>query len=131
VSAAITQRLAKASNLLEYENLWRAEHPELAAGTISGAAVRSQIHADLPRVQACYEAALNGSSDGSGRVVVRFVIDRSGRVAVANISSNSFAAPDVGCCIVKRVVQWQFPKPAAADFVVVEYPFVVRISHGN
>ena len=62
---------------------------------------------------------------------VRFVIDPSGHVPAASIGSSELQAPELGCCVVKRVAQWTFPKPESAGFVVVEYPFVVHISKGQ
>jgi TonB family protein len=131
VSAATAQQLGAASNLLEYENVWKAGHPAATTGTISGAEVRSTIRGNLAHVQACYEPVLNGPAAEGGRVVVRFVIDGSGHVVAANIGSNSFGAPEVGCCVVKQVAQWRFPAPVAGGFVTVEYPFVVRIQHSR
>jgi len=129
VTAATSQRLAKASNVLEYENIWKAEHPGATSGTISGSEVRSRIHSNAEQLRSCYESALGGSSEG-GRVVVRFVIDPAGQVAAAHVA-DSFGAPELDCCVVKRLAQWRFPKPSAGAFVAVEYPFVVHIKRGR
>jgi hypothetical protein len=131
VSAASEQRLASASNVLEYENIWKADHAGATTGTISGAAVRAVVQSKLSQVQACYEMAMDDSGEAGGKVVVRFVIDASGHVSIAHIGSNSFGSADVGCCLLTRVSQWTFPAPTADGFVVVEYPFVVRISHSQ
>ena len=128
VSAATVERLAHASNLIDYENAWKAEHPGTVTGTISGTNVRSLIHSKLSEVQGCYAAVMGDASDGGGRVVVRFVIDEGGRVATAHVGANSFGTPEVGCCLVQRVGSWKFPKPTQG-FVSVEYPFTVRFSH--
>jgi TonB family protein len=128
VSAAIIERLEHASNLIEYENIWKAEHPGATSSDIAAGTVRSLIHAKLSQVQACYEAVLGRAHDGGGRVVVRFVINADGQVATAQIASSSFDAPEVSCCLVEHVGQWEFPRPSADGFVVVEYPFVVRFS---
>lgn len=128
VSAATVERLAHASNLIDYENAWKADHPGAATGTISGSDVRSLIHSRLSEVQACYAAAMGNASDGGGRVVVRFLIDADGRVTTAHVGANSFGTPEVGCCLVQRVASWRFPKPTNG-FVSVEYPFTVRFSH--
>jgi TonB family protein len=127
VSAATIERMAHASNVIEYENVWKADHPGATSGSISGSQVRALIHSKLAEVQACYAAAQRDARDGGGRVVVRFVIDDAGRVATAHVGANSFGAPEVGCCLVNRVANWRFPQPSAG-FVVVEYPFVVRFT---
>jgi TonB family protein len=131
VSTDASTRLAGASNVLEYENIWKHTHPGSSTGTISGSAVRSLIHSKLPQLQACYELALDHTREASGRVAVRFIVDPRGRVAHANISSNSFGRSDIGCCVLARVAEWTFPAPTVEGFVAVEYPFVVRISHGQ
>jgi TonB family protein len=128
VSAATVERLEHASNLIEYENIWKADHPGATSSDIAAGTVRSLIHAKLSQVQACYEAARGRMHEGSGRVVVRFVVDAEGRVATAQIAADSFGAPEVSCCLVEHVAQWQFPKPSADGFIVVEYPFVVRFA---
>jgi len=130
VSAAISARLARTSNVLEYENAWKNEHPGTASGSISGSEVRARIRANLGQIQGCYESALQRGGEGGGRVVVRFVIGASGEVAAAHIG-DSFGDPEVACCVVKRVANWRFPKPSAGEFVAVEYPFVVRLSRAR
>ena len=122
------ERMAGASNLLEYENIWRQAHPGSAAGTINSTALRSIIHSKVNQLEACYHLALDDKRAASGRVVVRFVVDSSGSVATATISANSFGRPDIGCCVLARVAEWTFPAPSADGFVVVEYPFNVRVS---
>lgn len=128
VSAAVLQRLGAASSVLDYQNIWAAEHAGSSAGSAGASEVRARVHAKLPEIQACYQSALSRAASGSGRVVVRFVIDSSGRVPAANIAADSFGSPEVSCCVVRRVAQWSFA-PVAGDFVVVEYPFAVRIAH--
>jgi TonB family protein len=130
VGAAVLQRLGGATNVLEYQDIWKAEHAGAMSGNIGASEVRARVHAKLPEIQACYESALSRSADGAGRVVVRFVIDASGRVAAANIAADSFGSQEVSCCVVRRVAQWSFA-PVTGDFVVVEYPFAVRMAHGR
>jgi hypothetical protein len=131
ISAATAERLERASNVLDYENIWRAENPSATQGTIGGSEVRSRIRSNAGQIRGCYESALDKLPAGEGRVVVRFVIDASGHVATVSISSNDFEAPEVGCCVAKHVAQWTFPSPTNGGFVVVEYPFVVRTSKSN
>ena len=128
VSAATAQRLEHASNLLEYENAWRVAHPKVASGTVSGNAVRALIRSNAEQIRGCYESAIARLRPGGGRVVVRFVIGSDGRVPAVNITSSDPGAPEVGCCVAKRVSRWTFPSPTHGGFVVVEYPFVVQTS---
>ena len=59
---------------------------------------------------------------------MRFIVDADGRVPAVSISANDFGAPSVGCCVAKKVAEWSLPRALEGGFVVVEYPFVVRIS---
>lgn len=131
VSAATKQDLERATNSLEYENIWRAAHPGAATGTVNGAAVQATIRAHASEIQRCYEAALMNSRESGGRVVVRFLIDEGGRVPSVSIGSSEVHTPELGCCVVKRVAEWTFPAPENAGFVVVEYPFVVHLAKSN
>jgi hypothetical protein len=131
ISAATAERLERASNVLDYENIWRAENPGTVQGTIGGSEVRARIRSNAGQIRGCYESALDKLPACEGRVIVRFVIDASGHVAAVNITSNDFEAPEVGCCVAKHVAQWTFPSPTNGGFVVVEYPFVVRTSKSN
>jgi outer membrane biosynthesis protein TonB len=130
-SAATIKSLERASSSLEYENVWRAAHPSAATGTVNGEEVRATIRAHASEVQECYAAALLNSNESGGRVVVRFVIDPSGRVPTVTIGASELHAPELGCCVVKRVAEWTFPKPENAGFVVVEYPFVVHLAQSK
>ena len=122
------EHLEHATNVLDYERIWRAGNAGIVPGTISGNEVRARIRARNAELLDCYDAALDRLPSGQGRVVVRFVVDDAGQVPAVTITSNDFKAPDVGCCVAKRVAQWSFPNPVNGDFVVVEYPFVVKMS---
>jgi hypothetical protein len=131
VSAATSQRLAGASNVFEYENIWRDEHPGATLGTVTRSEISALLRSKTAQVQACYEAALGNLHDGRGRVVARFVIDSAGKVPNVSITSNDFQVPEVGCCLAKLIVQSAFPVPTNGEFVVVEYPFSVRVSNAK
>lgn len=127
VSADTTRSLERATSSLEYENIWRAAQPTSSTGSVSSTAVRTTIREHSAQIQACYEAALTNSSETGGRVVVRFVIDASGHVPSASIASSEVQSAELGCCVAKEVTEWTFPPPEPAGFVVVEYPFTVRL----
>lgn len=126
VSGETVKRLEQAGNVLEYENVWREAHPGSASGTISGSEVRARIRSHTAEIQECYASALDRLPAGESRVVVRFVVDASGRVPAVSIASSDFEDQTVGCCVAKHAAQWTFPTPTNGGFVVVEYPFVVR-----
>jgi hypothetical protein len=124
--------MARASNIVEYGELWRGAHPGSALGTVDRSAVHAVIRGQAAQIRTCYEGALGKLHDFRGRVIARFVIDASGKVPTASVQSGELQqAPELGCCLVKRIAQWSFPAPVAGDYVVIEYPFVVSISGGR
>ena len=127
----VTARLEQSSNVLDYENIWRDAHPGITTGTISGSEVRARIRSHMNEIYGCYETAFDRLPEGRGRVVVRFVVDADGGVPTVSITSNDIDDRAVGCCVAKRVAAWTFPKPTNGEFVVVEYPFTVRMSRSQ
>ena len=128
VAPHTVQQLERASNALEFESVWQAEHPGVAKSSIDHAELRARIRARTPEIHACCQGALDRLSASEGQVVVRFIVDADGKVPAVSISANDFGAPSVGCCVAKKVAGWSLPRPLEGGFVVVEYPFVVRIS---
>ena len=131
MSSATSERLSGASNILDYQDVWKNAHPNSALGTLSRTDISSFIRSKNAEISDCYESALEELPDGRGRVVTRFVIDSEGRVPHVSLATSELGAPALGCCLVQRIAQWTFPGSIHGDFVVVEYPFVVSISHGN
>lgn len=130
VSEATAKRLSSASNIIEYQDVWRQAHPGASLGTASQSAIRSFIRSKGQEIRACYQSALDKLPDGRGRVSARFVIAADGSVPNVSISASNVMDPEVDCCLATRISQWTFPPPAGGDFVAVEYPFVVSVSHG-
>lgn len=129
VNAEVAKRLAAATNIVEYENIWREVHPNAALGTVSRPEITRVLSSHGTEIRDCYEPALNQLPSGRGRVSARFVLDASGKAVHVSITSNEIDDPEVGCCLVKHFSAWDFPAPSAGDFVAVEYPFNVKISH--
>jgi hypothetical protein len=128
-SPALSQKLAAAGDVLSFESAWRSEQQSATSGTINGADVRRVIRGQGADIKGCYQASLAKlPDDNRGRMVVRFVIDRTGRVPAATIASNELGVAEVACCLAERVSQWAFSPPSSGDFVVVEYPFSVQVS---
>ena len=129
MSPALAEKLTAAGDVLSFESAWRSEHQGVVAGTISRADVVRVVRAQNADIKGCYDAALAKlSGNKSGKVVVRFIIDASGRVPAATIAADELGVPDVACCLAERVTQWTFGPPSSGDFVVVEYPFSVSVS---
>lgn len=130
LSPQLAGKLAEATDVLTFETVWKAEHSDAVAGSVARASVLAVIRGQGEQIRACYEAAMDRLPDNTrGKVVVRFVIDAAGQVPAASIADNELGVPEVACCLAERVAQWSFPPPSAGNFVVVEYPFSVQISH--
>lgn len=130
VDPGLADKLAQAADVLTFETAWRTEHTDAVAGTVPRPQVLSVIRGQGAQIRGCYEAAFDSLPENSrGKVVVRFVVDAAGQVPAATIADNELGVPAVACCLAERVAQWRFPAPTAGNFVVVEYPFSVQISH--
>ncbi|NOU32137.1 MAG: AgmX/PglI C-terminal domain-containing protein [Polyangiaceae bacterium] len=70
----------------------------------------------------CYDDGLRRNPYLEGRVSVRFVIDRQGRVPLAEPTADTnLPAPSVVACVVKGYRSLTFPKPVGG-IVTVIYP---------
>lgn len=106
--------------------------PLASEATIGGGldrdAIAAVIQRNIGQVRFCYEQALQGSPDLSGRVAVDFVIGGNGLVKTASIGSTTLNAKAVEECILMRLKSWKFPLPENGVDVKVSYPFVLRRS---
>ncbi len=81
------------------------------------------VRQNFGRFRMCYEPALHASPQLTGRVSVKFVIDRSGAVAVAQDAGSDLPNADVVACTVKAFAGLSFPEPEGG-IVTVVYPLV-------
>ena len=82
------------------------------------------IRANLVQIRHCYENLLARRSNSEGNLKTTFVIDLSGRVAAASVSSGTISDPIMRGCVTGRIKRWRFPKPRSSQVVRVRYPFV-------
>src|SRR5262249_20570523 len=73
------------------------------------------------RYRYCYQRGLRDNPALRGRVSVRFLIDREGRVATAADGASALPDTQVRRCVVTSFMNLSFPAPASGS-VVVEYP---------
>lgn|GEM_PF-4423158 len=88
--------------------------------------IQAEIRAHFDPIHVCYEDGLARRPDLDGKVIVRFVIERDGRVPVAQRSSD-FPFDDVADCIAVQFLTMQFPEPDGG-IVAITYP--IRFSPG-
>ena len=82
------------------------------------------VRQSFGRMRMCYEAGLKRNPSLEGRVAVKFVIDRSGAVAMASTTDRSMNDGEVASCIERAFQSMSFPEPEGG-IVTVVYPLVL------
>ena len=113
-----------------------------AKGPLSVATIQRVVRANMSKMTACYEAALSRNQNApGGKVRVRLVIGRDGRVASAEnqmgkadsrttLSAGTegnepmLADGTVVACVVGEFRKLVFPAPEPAGIVVATYPLI-------
>ena len=93
-------------------------------GRLPPEAIQRVVRQNFGRFRMCYEANLKASPSLQGRVSVKFVIDRSGAVAVAQDAGSDLPSADTIACIVRAFGSLSFPQPEGG-IVTVVYPLVL------
>ncbi len=92
-------------------------------GRIDGEVIRRVVRMNSGRYRACYETGLRTNPGLQGRVTVKFVIDRSGAVAIAADGGSDIPDEAVRRCVVSSFLSLSFPSPEDGK-VTVTYPIV-------
>ena len=99
----------------------------LTKPTITGALSKDEITKVLKRhqneVRSCYDQALRIKPTLEGKVVVKFIIDGKGDVALAEIASDTLNDENLKACMMNVVRSWKFPEPKGGGNVTVTYPW--------
>jgi TonB family protein len=93
-------------------------------GSLSKDAIQRVIKNHVSEIKYCYEQDLAVSPSLQGKVTVKIVIGKKGRVEEAEVTSTSLNRPAVEKCIENKIKKWKFPAPEGGK-VVVSYPFVL------
>jgi hypothetical protein len=81
------------------------------------------VHQNFGRFRLCYENGLKGNPTLSGRVAVKFIIDRSGAVSMTADGGSDLPDSKVVECVVRGFGNLSFPQPDSG-MVTVVYPIV-------
>ena len=81
------------------------------------------VRQNFGRFRLCYEQGLRTQPGLGGRVTAKFVIDRSGAVAVAQDAGSDLPNPGVVACVVRTFETLSFPQPEGG-LVTVVYPII-------
>ena len=93
-------------------------------GKLDPAVIQRHVRARYSKVTRCYEEGVDKNPDLGGKVTVRFVIEKDGRVGKAEPVCTSMPDPAVVACIVGEYRQMRFPRPEGG-IVTVVYPIML------
>lgn len=97
-------------------------------GKLNPAVIQEHLRARFSKLKHCYEQGVRKNPRLGGKVTVRFIIEKDGRVGNAAPVCTSMPDAAVVACIVGEYGQIRFPRPEAGTVTVV-YP--VTFSPGN
>jgi hypothetical protein len=104
--------------------------PKPALGRVRPEVIQAVVRRRFGEFRGCYEAGLARDPKLEGRVVVRFVIGRDGRVSSAEDAGSDLPDAAVVDCVVGRFRAFTFPEPEGG-IVTVVYPIHLSPSpHG-
>ncbi len=117
----------KAKKVKVKEKKWKlslSSGRSFVGGKVDKKAVNKYLRARQSAFQKCYTMVARRNPNVGGKLVLRIKIDLSGR-ATARVVSDKTGDPALAKCILGKIRQWSFPKPAgkSVEFVV---PFVFR-----
>ncbi len=92
-------------------------------GRVPREVIQRVVHQNFGRFRACYENGLRTNPGLQGRVVVKFVIDRTGAVAMTADGGSELADASVAQCVVRGFLNLSFAPPGG--MVTVVYPVVL------
>ncbi|MBI4956598.1 MAG: AgmX/PglI C-terminal domain-containing protein [Myxococcales bacterium] len=98
--------------------------PDQGGGTLPSELIQRVVHASFGRFRACYQTGLLQNPSLAGRVVVRFLIGRDGRVMSAADGGSDLPDRGVVSCIASSFQALTFPAPERGT-VTVTYPFAL------
>jgi len=99
-------------------------------GALDKEIIRRIVRRHINEVKFCYEQELTKRPALAGRIVVQFMIARTGQVLSSVLQSSSMANARVENCTVQAVRRWQFPEPQGGGLVTVSYPFSLTPAGG-
>jgi outer membrane biosynthesis protein TonB len=94
-------------------------------GALDKSLIDAVIKRNMRRIRYCYQRQLPKNPSLGGKIVVKFVISKTGSVSKASIKSSSMGSAAVEDCIANKVFRTlKFPEPKGGGIVIVSYPFI-------
>jgi Ca-activated chloride channel family protein len=100
----------------------------IVKGSLSKEPIRRIIRRQVNAFRACYERELQSNPNLAGKVVVKFVIDGTGKVSSASIAESTLNSKPVEQCLLQAIRRLTFPQPPGGEVIVVTYPFTFKSS---
>jgi outer membrane biosynthesis protein TonB len=94
-------------------------------GRLPAETIQAIVRANYDRVRACYEPGLARDPKLAGRVGIRFVIGRDGKVASTRIADCTLPDCSVAQCVRDEFKALTFPEPEGG-IVTVVYPLMLE-----
>ena len=101
-----------------------------ADGGLEKSIVQNVVRDHQGEIRSCYERALSGKPDISGRLTVVWTITSQGKVSEPSVKDSKLADESLENCIVDAVKSWEFPAPEGGGQVSVEFPFEFSVDTG-
>jgi hypothetical protein len=95
-------------------------------GSLDKHIIRRIVRAHIGEIRGCYNKLLVEDPAARGRIVVQFLISKTGEVTAAAIEKSELGDAAIGKCITDKVRTWRFPVGDNAGVAFVTYPFVLQ-----
>jgi hypothetical protein len=100
------------------------EAPPIVIGGLHKSVIDRVVKQHLAQFRFCYERELQKDPELHGKVVMKWVIGKDGRVSTVGVKRSSMDNTRVDQCMESRVRRLRFPAPRGGGIVSVSYPFV-------
>ena len=97
--------------------------PLTVNGRLPKEVIQRIVRQNFGRFRLCYENGLRNNPNLSGRVAVKFVIDRTGAVSTTQDSGSQLPDQGIVSCVVRAFGTLSFPQPEGG-IVTVVYPII-------
>lgn len=85
--------------------------------------IKTVVDTNFNQIEKCHEKYAQDYPKVSGIVEIKFIIGSTGKVVSSKVVEDSLGNEDINKCIIKKTLQWMFPKPRGGKNVTVLIPF--------
>jgi len=101
-------------------------------GALDKSIIDRIVKQHLAKIRYCYQKELNKNPKLSGKLVVKFVVAKDGRVSTATTkkSASNLNNKNVEKCVNSRFMRMRFPEPKGGGIAIVAYPLLFNSRGG-